>query len=158
MFTAPRQEERARLNLERQGFSPFLPQIDRSVRHARRISTVRSALFPRYLFVSLDLGVERWLSIRGTFGVSSLYMAGGLPAPVPHGVVESLQASLGNTGSINLDSGLEVGSEVRVLRGPFTDLVGILSRLDDNGRVRVLLDIMGTRTPVTLPRNALMPA
>lgn len=158
VFTGPHQEQRAVLNLERQGFRPFLPRLRKSVRHARAIRQVLAPLFPRYVFLPLDLERDRWLSVRGTFGVTSLYMAGSRPGPVPDGVVESLLARIDAQGASRLDGDLHVGDGVRVLDGPFTDFVGTLSRLDDNGRVRVLLDVMGKSTPVTLPRSALMPA
>ncbi len=158
VFTAPQQEARAVLNLERQGFRPFLPRILKSVRHARSIRVVRAPLFPRYVFLPLDLDRDRWLSVRSTFGVSSLYMAGARPGPVPAGVVEAFMDLVDGTELTRLDAGLDVGDAVRVLFGPFADLVGTLCRLDDNGRVRVLLDIMGKATPVSLPRAALMPA
>jgi transcriptional antiterminator RfaH len=38
-----------------------------------------------------------------------------------------------------------------VTAGPFADLIGTLERLDDNDRVRVLLDILGGKVPVLLP-------
>jgi transcription elongation factor/antiterminator RfaH len=156
--TGPHQEQRALANLERQGFRPFLPRILKSVRHARSIRLVRAPLFPRYVFLPLNLERDRWLSVRSTFGVSSLYMAGARPGPVPEGVVEAFVDLVDGTELTRLDAGLAVGDAVRVLFGPFADLVGTLCRLDDNGRVRVLLDIMGKSTPVSLPRSALMPA
>lgn len=146
------------LNLERQGFRPFLPRIQKSVRHARAIRLVLAPLFPRYVFLPLDLDRDRWLSVRSTFGVTSLFMSGARPGPVPPGVVEAILERVDGSGAARLDEGLQVGDGVRVLSGPFADFIGTLSRLDDNGRVRVLLDVMGKSTPVTLPRSALMPA
>ena len=50
-------------------------------------------IFPRYLFVVLDLDRDRWRSVNGTFGVARLVMmAGDRPQPAPHGVVEALVA------------------------------------------------------------------
>ena len=46
---------------------------------------------------------------------------------------------------------------IRVTAGPFADLVGTLQSLDDGGRVRVLLDILGGKIPVTLQRDLVMP-
>ena len=66
VHTRPNSERKAEINLEAQGFKTFLPQIDRTIRHARRLTTVRRPLFPRYLFVCLDIGRDRWLSINGT--------------------------------------------------------------------------------------------
>jgi len=50
------------------------------------------------------------------------------------------------------------GGAVKVTAGPFADLVGQLERLDDNGRVRVLLEILGGKVRVALPQNFLAPA
>jgi transcriptional antiterminator RfaH len=47
---------------------------------------------------------------------------------------------------------------VRILSGPFADFVGTLKRLEETGRVQVLLEMMGTAVPVTLHRSALSPA
>jgi transcription antitermination factor NusG len=47
---------------------------------------------------------------------------------------------------------------VRILTGQFANFVGTLERLDDAGRVRVLLEMMGTAVPVSLRRSALSPA
>ena len=140
-----------------QGFRTYLPQINKTIRHARQFRNVRAALFPRYIFLILDLSRDRWLSVRSTVGVSSLFTCDGRPVPVPVGVVESLiEHSDGNL--TGLDVGLTKGQSVRIVSGPFADLVGTLVRLDEAGRTRVLLDIMGTAVPVAIHRLALSPA
>jgi transcription elongation factor/antiterminator RfaH len=156
--TLPKSEWRAELHLGAQGFRTYLPQIQKTIRHARQLKTVRAPLFPRYLFVILDLERDRWLSVRSTFGVSHLIVGGeGRPVPVPVGIVESLiERSEANL--MRLDSGLVKGQDVRILSGPFADFVGTLERLDAAGRVQVLLEMMGTAVPVTLHRSALAPA
>ena len=40
----------------------------------------------------------------------------------------------------------------------FADKIGLLSRLDENGRVRLLLDIMGGEVLVDVARANLLPA
>ena len=54
-------------------------------------------------------------------------------------------------------SALKVGDSIRVSAGPFAELLGTLERLDDNNRVRVLLEIMGSKIPVLLPEAAVTP-
>jgi transcriptional antiterminator RfaH len=156
--TQPRSEQRAEMHLGAQGFRTFLPRIERTVRHARRMTTVRTPLFPRYLFVVLDLGRDRWLSVRSTVGVSRLVTQQvGRPVPVPAGIVETLIAR--SDGELTrLDADLARGQQVRILSGPFAELVGTLERLDAAGRVQVLLTMMGTAVPVRLHRSALAPA
>lgn len=151
----PRQEAKAQFHLSRQDFSVFLPLMTKTVRHARQLRTVRSAIFPSYMFVALDLGRDRWRSVNGTSGVASLIMAHEAPEPVPVGVVEQLLDHLDDDGLVRFDRDLREGQSVRVASGPFASAVGCLERLDANGRVRVLLDIMGGKVPALLDRSAL---
>jgi transcription elongation factor/antiterminator RfaH len=157
VHTLPRSEHRARLHLEGQGFRTHLPQISKSVRHARQLRVVRAPLFPRYLFTVLDIQRDRWLSIRSTIGVSCLFSCEGRPVPVPSGIVESLIEHAERL-HLALCGGLRVGQPVRILSGPFADLVGTLERLDEKGRVRVLLKMMGGSVPLAIDRSRLLPA
>jgi transcription elongation factor/antiterminator RfaH len=156
--TQPQSEWRAELHLGIQGFRTYLPRIQKTVRHARKLKTVQAPLFPRYLFVILNLERDRWLSVRSTIGVSRLVTTqDGRPLPVPVGIVESLIERTEDNVT-RLDSDLAKGQRVRVLSGPFADFVGTLARLDGAERVQVLLQLMGTAVPVTLHRSALAPA
>lgn len=157
VHTLPRREFGARAQLEAQRFTIFLPRHLKTVRHARRMRTVDAPFFPRYLFVRLNLNRDRWLSINGTFGVSHLIMGGDRPLPVPLGVVEALRARLGAESLAPFDDGLRLGQRAEVMVGPFANLVGTLERFDGAERVRILLDLMGTATPVTLARGAVVP-
>jgi transcription elongation factor/antiterminator RfaH len=158
VYTLPKGERKAQWHLGAQGFRTYLPQFEKTIRHARQLKTVRAPFFPRYLFVVLDLARDRWLSVRSTVGVSRLFTAeDGRPVAVPVGIVETLiEQSEG--GLTRLDSGLVEGQKVRILCGPFADFVGRLERLDAVGRVRVLLEMMGTAVPVNLRCSALAPA
>jgi transcriptional antiterminator RfaH len=148
----------AQLHLGAQGFRTYLPQILKTVRHARQLRTVRAPLFPRYLFIILDLGRDRWLSVRSTVGVSYLFTCDDRPAPVPAGIVEALIERTDEKELTLLGANLVKGQSVRILLGPFADFVGTLERLDEGGRVRVLLDMMSSKVPVVLHRSALVPA
>src|SRR5262245_51476055 len=47
-YTQPHREARAQAHLVFQGFRTFLPHNRKTVRHARKLRTVSSPLFPRY--------------------------------------------------------------------------------------------------------------
>ena len=158
VHTQPKNERRAEMHLEAQGFRTHFPTIQKTIRHARQLRNVRTPLFPRYLFVILDPERDRWLSVQSTVGVSSLFSCGGRPVPVPEGIVEALVENTDEANWTLFSSGMVAGQSVRILRGPFADFVGTLERLDDAGRVRVLLDMMGTVVPVALGRAAICPA
>lgn len=153
--TLARREVGAALQLERQGFHTFLPQMLKTVRHARRLRTVRCAVFPGYVFVRLDLSRDRWRAVNGTINVSRLVMGEERPLPVPSGIVEALQTYRDASGLCRLDRDLNVGERVRVVSGPFAEIIGQIATLDDKGRARVLLEIMGGSVLATLERGAL---
>ena len=152
------QEARAQFNLHRLGFRSFMPRLRGTVRHARKLRDTLKPLFPGYIFVIIDLSKHRWRSINGTFGVASLIMGAEQPTPVPPGVVEALVVSCASCGAVRLDDGLEIGQKVRILSGPFAENVCRLVHLDDRGRVRVLLEIMGMEVATQLDRSAIASA
>lgn len=155
------QENRAQFNLHRLGFRSFAPRLRRTVRHARRLQSILKPLFPGYAFIAIDLSKHRWRSVNGTFGVASLIMGADQPTPVPPGVVEALIASCENGAAVrieDIEDSLEIGQKVRILSGPFAQTLCRLSHLDDRGRVRVLLEIMGMEVAAQLDRSAIAPA
>ncbi|MGO9723609.1 MAG: transcription termination/antitermination protein NusG [Methylocella sp.] len=158
MQTLSGREISAAAQLNAQGFRPFLPLLLKSVRHARKFRVVRAPLFPNYLFVALDLQRHRWRSVNGTFGVVRLLMIGEFPALVPAGIVETLMAQSDFSGLIHFDKGLKPGQKVKILSGPFADMIGELARIDGAGRVKLLLDVMGGKIPIMTTAALLSPA
>jgi len=153
VYTQPHREPTAQLHLRNQGFRTFLPQYSKTVRHARKYRTSTSPLFLRYLFIALDLYRDRWRSVNGTHGVTALIMQHENPIPVKRGVVETLVASSSGDGEVHFSSELKPGQSVRLTAGPFAEQLGILQHLNDSGRVRVLLEMMGGRIPVETYRG-----
>ncbi len=154
----PHRESTAQLNLNRLGFRSFAPRVRSTVRHARKLRNVLTPLFPGYIFLILDLSRDRWRCVNSTFGVASLIMGVEQPIPVPQGIVETLVAATESSGTIRLDSDLEIGQKVRILSGPFAEALCRLVHLDDRGRVRVLLEFMGAEVSARLDRSCVAPA
>lgn len=143
VLALPRQEDRALLNLERQGFQAFVPKREETRRIRQRFVTRTVPVFPRYLFVWLNLATASWYSINSTFGVSRIVRFGLNPAPLPPGVAETLFASLDQNNVLQFEKPLKQGDRVRLIRGPFAKHLGVLQSLDDKGRVRLLLEMLG---------------
>jgi transcriptional antiterminator RfaH len=146
-------EGRADLNLRRQGFETYLPRYLRARRHARRTETVASPLFPRYLFVAMDVARDRWRAVQSTFGVSNLVAVGGDPIQLPEGVVDEIRARESEQGLVRLGlpAGVEPGSPVRLIDGVFAEYKGVFERLADDRRVTVLLKLLGREVRVFVP-------
>ena len=153
--TLARQEIIAEMHLNRQGFKTFLPRIVATLRHARKLERRKIALFPRYEFVMLDVERQRWRSVNGTFGVESLLMISDRPAAVPTAVVDELLAAADHEGVIDSDHGLTPGSRIRLVDGPFFGALGTLIKLNENGRVDLLLQLVNGSVRVNVAKNML---
>jgi transcriptional antiterminator RfaH len=145
-------EAKAARNLVRQGFEIYLPRYLRRRSHARKIERVPSPLFPRYLFVQIDVATQRWRSIQSTFGVSHLVLQGDDPARVAPEVVDSLRAREDEGGYVKLDerSKFAPGDKVRVLAGVFAENLGLFDGMADRDRIAILLDLLGRKVRVSL--------
>jgi transcriptional antiterminator RfaH len=154
VMTAPRKERLAADQLDRQSFRSFLPLQLETRRHARKFTTVLAPVFPRYIFVILDVDRQRWRSVNGTFGVQRLIADGEGPSAVAPGVVETLVQSSDQRGALIYKvEELAIGDPVRLVAGPFAGSLGILQRLDGAGRVQILLALLGGPVKVTAARD-----
>ena len=155
-YTQPAAEHRAAAHLERQGFDAYLPQCRCIRRHARREETVLRPLFPRYVFVALDLDVDRWRSVNGTVGVSRMVCRSERPAALPGGVVEGLRISEIEEGVVPLSRLVlfDAGAKLRVLDGAFAGHTGVYHSMSEAERVVLLFDLIGREVRVEIPIHA----
>jgi transcriptional antiterminator RfaH len=144
-YTQPHGEAKALDHLNRQGYSVYVPRYRRWLRHARQRKLVSRPLFPRYIFVGLDRDAQRWRPIRSTVGVLGLVVSGDEPVAVLPEVIDALRRRE-EEGGFDVHSPVQSvrpGEAVRVIDGPFQDLVGRLLGVADHERVFVLLDVLG---------------
>ena len=60
---------------------------------------------------------------------------------------------MGKDNLVKLDEGWKEGDPVQINSGPFKDLTGIFQKkMSDNGRVRILLNLIGVHVPVQIPQ------
>ena len=158
--TQPHAESKAVEHLARQGFGAYLPRYLKRRRHARKVEMIAAPLFPRYLFVAVDLETQRWRAIHSTSGVARLVCNGEEPAPVPPNVVPALQQREDATGFVRLERRQQFapGERVRVVDGIFTDTLGLFEGMADRDRVAILLDLLGRKVRILLDEGAITAA
>ena len=152
IHTKPRQESRALLNLETQGYECFLPLIPKQKIKRGAIDIEQEALFPRYLFIQLDStqSGKSWGPIRSTLGVSKLVTFGGLPAKAPAELIELLRHSVEEF-KAQPTKLFTAGDLLRVHNGPFAGLEAVFEMDDGESRAMVLIELLSKPTRVALP-------
>ena len=155
--TRPCSEAKAATHLQRQGFEIYFPRYLKSRRHARRVEKVAAPLFPRYMFVAIDMAAQRWRSIQSTIGVVRLVCHGDNPAQVPDSVINNLKLGQDDRGFVQLEHtySFKFGEKIRVLDGVFSASLGLFERMTDGERVGILLDLLGRKVRVVLDADAI---
>jgi len=157
--TKARGETTALKHLERQGFCVYFPRIlqPRRVR-SRWVDSVQP-LFPRYLFLQLDVVRQSFRPVRSTVGVTNIVRFGDEYAIVPDEVVQELMNNADpETGLYRLREPPFVhGEQVRISEGPFDGLQGVFERYDGEERVVILLEVMGRVTEVRMALEQVIP-
>lgn len=156
----PHAERKAIAHLNRQGFETYLPCYMKRRRHARRVENVIAPLFPNYLFVALDIAIDRWRSIQSTIGVVRLVCNNELPATVPYRIVEELKAQENEKGLIPLDTRPHFtrGQKVEVTNGVFSSCLGLFEGLSGSERAAILLDLLGRKVRIMIEMDNLAAA
>jgi len=153
-YTQPLKELVAKKNLQDMGYEVYAPRFKKMRRHARKVEEVLAPLFPRYIFVGMDMKSVQWRSVNGARGVSHLLMSNDLkPAQVPCRVIDELRGQEVSGGVVPVASLVifSKGDKVLICEGAFKDQEARFDILDDKNRVHLLLDFMGREMKTTLP-------
>jgi transcriptional antiterminator RfaH len=154
IHSKPSAEALARANLVRQGYQVYLPRLVQLVLRRRQRRERIVPLFPRYLFLRLQEGIQPLGPVRSSVGVAGVVRFGCRYAVVGDEVIRRLQARADPiTGLHRLSRPAPpvAGTPVQITAGPFDGLEGIFQREDGAERVVVLLKLLGQETPVRVP-------
>jgi len=153
-YTKRSEERTASYELSKLGFETFVPIIVRD----KRDELTKEIMFPRYVFVRIDLAVDGWQRTAYARGVSHLVGSSvGVPYRMRDDVMTQLRERCSNDGELyvkELEKGAQVslGDLARVVSGPFTSFEGICVR-GPKDRVTLMLMMFGTARPVALNQS-----
>jgi transcriptional antiterminator RfaH len=148
----PRQETTALTNLERQGYTCYLPKISKTTGRGSNIRKAAEPMFPRYLFIQLNEGKadcngHNWMPIRSTLGVDKLVQFGDNYPSLDNALIQTLQQRERDT---PVQPVLKQGDTVQTLDEPFKDLEAIFHTADSDHRVIILMNFLNQRLPVRI--------
>ncbi len=107
-------------------------------------------IYPGYVLVEMIVTDDSWYVVRNTPRVTGFVGSGVVPVPLEKKEVETLFARM-NTGEVKHTIDLAIDEVVKIVDGPFKDLEGKVSEVDDDhGKVKVLVSMFGRETPVEL--------
>jgi transcriptional antiterminator RfaH len=147
----------AKINLERQRFKVFSPMQQSTYNSTQHSIKTTRPLFPGYLFVSVAKNRQDWRVINNTYGVSRLICLGSDgPAIIPDSVISSLMMRCDPEGILLPPSELAIGDGIKILQGPFAEILSKIENIDSDKRIWVLLDLLGRKTKVELSADNIL--
>jgi len=107
-------------------------------------------IYPGYILVDMIVTDDSWYIVRNTPRVTGFVGSGVHPVPLGEKEVADLFARM-DSSTIKHTIDLAIDDAVKIVDGPFKDLDGKVSEVDDNrGKVKVLVSMFGRETPVEL--------
>ena len=144
--TKPRQEKKAKQNLENQGYVAFCP--------IAKINNKLVILFPSYLFVQLNEKTQNFSPFHSTQGVSNFVKFGSNFAKVTTSVIEFIRTNQHITADklINLNK-FKPGDKVQISDGAFKNWVAIFKCYKSDERVILLMNLLGNEQSLSFKKE-----
>jgi len=138
------------MNMEDKIFNVLVPTEKKiKIKKSKRVIE-EEKIYPGYVLVEMIVTDDSWYVVRNTPRVTGFIGAGTVPTPVAPEEIKFLQKKMGvDEPEYKID--LVVGDPVKITDGPFKDLDGKVSEVDEKrGKIKVLVSIFNRETPVEL--------
>ncbi len=138
------------LGMEAKIFNVLVPAEKKiKIKGGKRVEE-EEKIYPGYILVDMIVTDDSWYVVRNTPRVTGFVGSGVYPVPLEKGEVEALFKRM-NTDTIKHTINLDLGDAIIIADGPFKELEGKVSEVDEErGKVKVLVSMFGRETPVEL--------
>jgi transcriptional antiterminator NusG len=138
------------LGMEDRIFAVLVPTEKKiKIKGTKRVEE-EEKIYPGYILVDMIVTDDSWYVVRNTPRVTGFVGSGVYPVPLDKKEVDTLFARM-NKEEVKHTIDLAIDDIVKIADGPFKDLEGKVSEVDDNrGKIKVLVSMFGRETPVEL--------
>jgi len=146
-------EERVRLAGRESQFGDVLVPAERVIElvKGKKREATRN-LFPGYILVQMELTDDTWHVINDTPKVTGFVGGGNNPPPISEEEVRKIAQQI-EEGAVRPKAkvAFEVGDQVKVIDGPFSDFNGVVEEIrPEKGTLKVSISIFGRSTSVEM--------
>ncbi len=138
------------LGMQEKIFNVIVPVEKKIKVKANKRVEEEEKIYPGYILVDMIVTDDSWYIVRNTPRVTGFVGSGVHPVPITDKEVTDLFARM-DASTVKHTIDLSIDDAVKIVDGPFKDLDGKVSEVDDNrGKVKVLVSMFGRETPVEL--------
>lgn len=138
------------MDVEDKIFNILIPTEKKiKIKNGKR-KVLEEKIFPGYVLVEMIVNDDSWYVVRNTPNVTGFIGTGTIPTPISDKEVKELQKRMGvEEPKFKID--ITEGSPVKITDGPFKNLEGKVTNIDEaKGKVKVSVSMFGRETPVEL--------
>lgn len=138
------------LGMEDKIFNVIVPTEKKiKIKGGKRVEE-EEKIYPGYILVDMIVTEDSWFVVRNTPRVTGFVGSGAAAVPIDPKEVEELFKRM-NAHNVKHKIDLSINDAVTIVDGPFKDLDGKVSEVDEErGKVKVLVAMFGRETPVEL--------
>jgi len=129
-------------------FRAVVPEEEETETKNGKQKTEMKKTFPGYVLVEMVMSDESWFVVRNTPGVTGFvgsHGSGSKPAPLLPEEIDHILDDLGI--SVKAGNDFEVGENVTIVNGPFANMTGKVTEIDeDHDKIKVDVDMFGRMT------------
>lgn len=138
------------LNMQDKIFDVIVPKEKQiEIKNGKR-RTVEKRIFPGYVLVDMIVTDDSWYVVRNTPNVTGFIGFGVRPTPMTKGEIERIKKRMGvEEPKFKVD--FRIDDLIKITDGALKGFEGKVDEIDqDRGKVKVLVNMFGRETPVTL--------
>lgn len=138
------------MDMEDKIFNILIPTEKKiKIKNGKR-KVVEEKIFPGYVMLEMIVTDDSWYVVRNTPNVTGFIGTGTIPTPISEAEIKNLQKRMGvEEPKFKID--VSISSPVRIIDGPFKNLEGKVTEIDESkGKIKVLVSMFGRETPVEL--------
>jgi transcription antitermination factor NusG len=154
LYTKPRHEFKAALQLEEIFVEYYLPTITTKKKWSDRKKKVTEPIFRGYIFIFAD-EKERQNSVILNAIVRCISFE-GKPSIIPDWQIESLRTMLTESPEVFVSDKIEIGTKVKIAEGPFSNVVGVVMGAQEDKWLAVSVDLLNRSVMVRLPKESII--
>ncbi|MCL4548820.1 MAG: UpxY family transcription antiterminator [Bacteroidetes bacterium] len=148
LYTKPQQEFKASLQLEGKEIEYYLPTITHVRQWSDRKKKIQVPLFRGYVFIHTT-EKEKWRAIQQS-SVVRIVGFNGKPSCIPDWEIENVKKLLEKSPEVFVSHQIELGTKVRIIDGPFNDVVGVVCKRQEEKWFCVSIELLRQTVMVRL--------
>jgi len=154
LYTKPRHEFKAEVQLNSVSVENYLPTYTKLKQWSDRKKKVTSPLFSGYIFIYAN-EKERILAVEQESIVRTVFF-NGKPSAIPDWEIESLRKMLTETPDVVISDRIETGMKVKIIDGPFRDVIGIVTAQQQESWLAVSVELIHRSVMVRLSKESVL--